>query len=436
MIGFANPWAWIGAVGFALPVAIHLLRRHRAARRPFPTLRFLPEARVVAVRRHRLTDVPLMLVRMLAIVAAVMAVAQPVWRDRPELSASASTQLARAVVVDRSSRASAEVAALPPASTQVVVQTSTMRQGLEQAIGWTSRQQGRREIVVISSFPIGSLSPSDVAAVPVGVGLRFVPIPIVPVERWVGAVLSMPPPTLGLAREIAARPGDTEVSWTPARGSPQSSIEWRTTSTDIAALALATDAALSIGVADRARDHHVTVVLPEAPERPTLLNGAQAIDRPWMFDVIRALAADPALASAVRTMSAVRASLTPVFTPIVCESDGSVLLAAAASGQDGLLLVSNAPAATMFTAALAAAVPDADRAIPWAALETQSIANEVLERWQRPTAPSAPIAAPATGLSIARWFWMAALVWIALEAWWRRRPEVATPSAMVNERVA
>jgi hypothetical protein len=451
VIGFANPWAWIGAVGLALPIAVHLLRRHRATRRPFPTLRFLPDARVVAVRRHRLTDVPLMIVRMLAIAAAVVAVTQPVWRDRSALSAIASKQLARAVVIDRSprmtrpapdgrpasDRANAEVAGLAGASNQVVIESQDVRQALVQAIGWARRQDGDREIVVVSNFPIGSLSASDIDAVPAGVGVRLIQIPIATDDHPAGPALTARGPAGALVPQMTLRPGDTEVSWTTGRSPAPPVIEWRTTREDATGLALATGAALDVGVAEQSPDRLVTIALPEAPDRAQLVGGARAIDRPWMFDVVRGLAADPTLASAARMTHARQASYPSVFTPVVRDADGGTLLASAASGtaESRLLLLSNAPAASVFTAALASAVPEADRAVPWQVFESQSIAADVLARWQRPAALTAPVAPSSSGTSISRWFWALALIWISLETWWRR-PEAAAPATMVNERVA
>ena len=156
MIAFANPWAWLGALALVLPIAVHLLRRHRATRRPFPTLRFLPDARVVAVRRHRPTDVPLMLIRLAVVAAAVIALAQPLWRNAAAARAAASG-LSRAVVVDRSprmaqpsddgrpgaERAAAEIGRLSVATNQVGVDAIDIRAGTR-GRDWLGRASNRR----------------------------------------------------------------------------------------------------------------------------------------------------------------------------------------------------------------------------------------------------------------------------------------------------
>src|SRR5688500_20219498 len=72
-----NPLMLAGLAAAALPVIIHLLRRHRAARVPFPTLRFLTDSRAAAVKLRSLSDPWLLVVRVLTIAAAALAAAQP-----------------------------------------------------------------------------------------------------------------------------------------------------------------------------------------------------------------------------------------------------------------------------------------------------------------------------------------------------------------------
>src|SRR5262249_37826389 len=116
---------------------------------------------------------------------------QPVWRNASEARAT-TPGLSRAVVVDRSprmlrpsddgrpgtERAAAEVSRLSNATNQIVVDAAEIRAGLAAAIGWAARQTGDREIVVVPNFPAGSLSAADVAAVPSGVGLRLISVPL------------------------------------------------------------------------------------------------------------------------------------------------------------------------------------------------------------------------------------------------------------------
>lgn len=438
MISFANPWAWIGAIALALPIAVHLLRRHRATRRLFPTLRFLPEARVVAVRRHRPTDVSLMVVRLLIVAAAIVALAQPIWRDRASASSPAPSELARAVIIDRTVPQALHAVGGETATTQVVVEPGDIRAGVASAIGWVARQGGRRELVIVSGFPIGSVAASDVANVPAGVGVRFVQVPISADEHPIGPPLVRGASARGLAPHLTLRPGETTVTWAEAGAAESPAIDWRVKPEDAAGLASATGAALDVGVPARASDRPVTIVLPDAPDRAQLVVDARPIDQLWMFDVLRALAADATLASAARSSQASGADLPAALTPVVRDGAGIVLLAAGSVGPNPsrLLLTSNVPAATVFTAALAIAVADATRATPWSTLEPDTITRDELTRWERPIAPAPGIVSPTVGAPLGRWFWIVALAWIAFETWWRRRMDAVDEPPVVNRRVA
>ena len=454
MIGFANPWAALGALVLALPIAVHMLRRHRAPRRMFPTLRFLSNVRVVAVRRHTPTDVPLLMLRLGILAAGVVALAQPVWRGASAPSAPAGKGLARAVVIDRSprmsqpsndakpaaDRAQAELARLPAAAEQVVVGATDIRAGLESAGAWAARQAGQRQVVVISSFAQGSLTAGDVAALPENVGLALIPIPIAPeaspagapLQRGDGANASLTP-VMTLGR------GETAVSWKAGSGVTSDAIDWHVSRDDVAGLTAATSAALDVGVVARAGNRPVTIVLPGASDRAAVAAAARAIDAPWMFDATRELAGNATLASAARSTDAVAGEIPAAFTPVVRDAHGAVLLAAAsATGPSpALVLLANVRAGTLFTAALGTAVADATRAAPWDRAESQTIDLSDLKRWERPIASSTLPIRGADGYPLGRWLWIAALVGLGAETWWRRRfdPAPAAP-VMVNERVA
>ena len=101
-----NPLALAGLAAAALPVIIHLLKRQRATRVPFPTLRFLTDSRAAAVKLRSLSDPLLLVLRVAAIAAAVLAAAQPdvvtSWQRARD-----DRRLARAIVVDTSSSTNA-----------------------------------------------------------------------------------------------------------------------------------------------------------------------------------------------------------------------------------------------------------------------------------------------------------------------------------------
>ena len=98
-ITFLQPWAWLLAATVALPIAVHLLARNRSRRMPFPTLRFLEVTKLSAVSRQTLQDVPLLAVRIALVLAAVAALAGPVFVT-PAREAAWAGRVARAVVLD------------------------------------------------------------------------------------------------------------------------------------------------------------------------------------------------------------------------------------------------------------------------------------------------------------------------------------------------
>ena len=72
-----SPWALVGLVAIAGPIAAHLLARRPPKTLRFPNLRFLPPTVPTPVKRHRLADHGLLVLRMAIIAVAAFALAQP-----------------------------------------------------------------------------------------------------------------------------------------------------------------------------------------------------------------------------------------------------------------------------------------------------------------------------------------------------------------------
>jgi hypothetical protein len=68
-------------------------------------------------------------------------------------------------------------------------------------------------------------------------------------------------------------------------------------------------------------------------------------------------------------------------------------------------------------------------------MDTALIPREVLAGWERPFGTVAP-APRETGTPVGRWVWLAALLLLGIEWWWRGRPEPADDVAVVNRHVA
>ncbi|OGQ88265.1 MAG: hypothetical protein A2289_22885 [Deltaproteobacteria bacterium RIFOXYA12_FULL_58_15] len=86
-----HPWLLAGLVGASLPVIIHLIGRRRAPTIRFAAFDFLLTVNKRLARRERLRQFLLLLLRTLAVIALVLAVARPV-PSRPANAAQASTR--------------------------------------------------------------------------------------------------------------------------------------------------------------------------------------------------------------------------------------------------------------------------------------------------------------------------------------------------------
>src|SRR3954468_19047759 len=91
------PWAFGIAGGAALiAFALHFIARSRPLAEPLPTARFIPERPIHArTRSIALSDVPLLLIRIAAVLLLAAAIAAPVL-------APARGHVARVIVADRS----------------------------------------------------------------------------------------------------------------------------------------------------------------------------------------------------------------------------------------------------------------------------------------------------------------------------------------------
>ncbi|MCR4373783.1 MAG: BatA domain-containing protein, partial [Acidobacteria bacterium] len=215
------PWAFAGLVALAGPLLVHWLARHQADRLRFPTLQFLVHAPPVSVRRHRVRDVPLLVVRSLIVVAAVAALAQPVLRG----PAAPAAQPARAIVLDTSvslqrprtdGRAGAAVAreaidvlaaeARREGAPVLVDPAADVAAGVARAAAWLARQPAPRELVVVSDFQVGALVAADLDVVPADAGVRLVPVPVS------GPVPAAPAPARGALRVLAGAADTREAA--------------------------------------------------------------------------------------------------------------------------------------------------------------------------------------------------------------------------------
>jgi hypothetical protein len=375
---WAQPWAWLGLAGLAVPIAIHLLAKHQAIRAAFPTLRFIDASELNAIKRQRLTDIPLLLLRILMIALAVAAIAGPRFGSA---AAAKEDEPARATVYDMTLSAAAgrsDAIVDGPRTRRATIKAESLRAGLEAAAGWATTQSGQREITVVSDFQRGSLDAADLALVPSGIGLHF--------ER----VRSTPAPTpAGLTRDGSR----VRMVWPADGGARSSSLVIKAGPDQPLADALFA-AVNSVVTPIDLPDHSVLVVFPKAPERIALTKSMTSIDQPWMFEVAKDLL-----------------SKTPPVARI-----GSVKTAPATSAL--LVMLDVAPDTTDALDAVALIARGLAAVTPASESETRTIDDATLRSWERAAQPNDVRRA---GEPQGRWLWMAVIAALAIETGMRRR---------------
>jgi hypothetical protein len=416
-----TPAALFALAAVAAPILIHILVQRRAEVFPFPTLRFLQPTRLAAIRRHVLEDAALLAVRAAILAAAVVALAG-LLVVTPSRHQAWDRRVVRAVVTD----AAAEVGPPPDPGLRVhqarEFSTTSLPDGVRRAVAWLETSPpARRELLVRSRFPIGSLTAADIAAVTAGIGIRLERAGTLPATQTVdaGRVLEG---TAILSRRVTLDGARTVVQETTVADR----AAWPIEVVSAPAAQPAVDAAVAAVLAQRVwapvLDRRALLVIsgsdPQSGSDPKT---------PWIADGIARLIRDGELqASAAR----VEAALTdarfsaPPWVAVASSSDGRPL-AVAAESSGRLLVVSAAPASDLFTPLLArslanvlAAPPDLQPA------EVVPIADRLLREWSR---PAAPLAAPVADTlrrddadNDRRWLWLAALGLLAVEAWMRR----------------
>ncbi|MEK6289434.1 MAG: BatA domain-containing protein [Acidobacteriota bacterium] len=87
-MAFLNPIFLLGAMAAALPVLVHLVRRTRAPRIQFPSLMFLRKIEQKTIRRRKLRNLLLLLMRCAALLLLALAFARPFFTSSNPVSAS------------------------------------------------------------------------------------------------------------------------------------------------------------------------------------------------------------------------------------------------------------------------------------------------------------------------------------------------------------
>jgi hypothetical protein len=413
-VSWLTPAAWWGLASLAVPILIHLLARERNRRMWFPSLRFLRATRVSALKRRRISDWLLFVVRSLILAFAVAALAAPVFVSDARWR-SWNARITRAVVI----------APVPPGASTIVPQaaalaaearrgsfaseifdpTETIADGLRDAAEWLGRQPpSLREVVVIGDFRVGALTAQHFAPLTPATGIRLLPV-------------ADPAPLRNVRLRATADDGTGVVvaqTLDLALTDQTTTVERRTDGTPAPAIRVIAalqdqrraDAALRAVLAEG-------IVLPRGNTRRIVVEFAgssetQPLEQParelWMR---RALEQLPGMDGGAR--------------------DGQLVVRTGSSAADP-------DVASTLARVIAVALAD-----DLGELEPNRLPAGLLAQWSRPAGEVPRDAVPGDE-GDRRYFWAAALVLLLLEQWIRRSrrsaPDELTSADRQEERVA
>jgi hypothetical protein len=441
-----NPLALFGIAAVAAPILIHILVQRRAERVPFPTLRFLQPTRLAAIRRHLLEDFPLLAVRIALLASAAAALAGPLFLTSARRNAW-NRRVVMATVTDggadqapplRSAQQGSAVgvgAELARPFRSARFGGASLADGIRRAILWLDQAPpGRREIVIASPFPIGSISTADLAAIPPDIGVRFERTGTLPLTRTVqgGHVLTADG---ARARDVTLDGNRTSVHETAAVEPAGVPIDVVSSPTAKPAIDAAIAAVRSQRVWTASPDRRARLVVVDAaegvkPASPAAQGFNPAImTSPWMADVSARIARDDALRAAGARVGAGLADPRYEKAPwqrLTSAGNGDPLVVAAASA-DRLLIASAIPPSDLATPILVRAIANAIAPAPdLQPAEVVPIPDAQLQRWARLSAPLPSPPIETVDQDDRRWFWLAVIGLLAFEMWVRRaRADVA-----------
>jgi len=424
-----NPLALLALAAAAVPVLAHLLRRHRAVRVPFPTLRFLEDSRAAAVRLRSLSDRGLLALRIAILAAAVVAAAQPELLTARQW-AGYDARISRAIVVDTSpatadverQRNEAVASAGQGSAGLIEIRTADVGRSLcAAAARLLDGPVARREIVVISGFLHGTVTDADVGCVPPDVGLRFIPITAAPGNARMVTLEGVAAGGMALDQQVAFEGTRTRVILSPRTGAD----------TIAPAIVASPDEALPVtrllravarsGAPAATPGRPLSFIFPPAP-----LAAVEPPRAAWMIDALVAARADATLRAVASSIHG-RATSGPAspWVPVARSADGAVVVAVAARNAGLIALVSATPSDLLAVVAVRALLTASAATPDWRSLESERVPPSQLKAWTRAPSPIRrhrfrPVA-PGDG----RWFWALAVVLLGIESAIRRERAMA-----------
>ena len=430
-----NPVALFALAAVAAPILIHILIQRRAERLPFPTLRFLQPTRLASIRRHLLEDLLLLAIRMAVLAVAVTALAGPLFvtaarrRDWDQ-------RIVRAVVTDdrspdRAAPLSERRAERSAPHMEATFAAASLPDGIRRGILWLEgAPPARREIVVSSPLPIGSLTSADIAGIPAGIGVRFERTGTLPGTRTVDAGRLLTPGAVR-ARQVTLSGDATSVRDTAVSDPMVWPVDVVSSKVDRPSIDAALAAVLSQRVWAGPPDRRATLAVvngagPSAEMAQALthaLSSAVLIQQPWMADAAARIARDPdvrAAAARVRAGSPDTRFVAAPWQTLASAVDGRPLIVVAGS-PNRLVVVSAAPATDLMTPLLLRSIANAMATVTHLQrAEVVPISDAQVRQWSRPSASIASPRIENMDQDDRRWLWLAVLCLLGLEMWIRR----------------
>ena len=402
------PAALVGLAAVAGPLIVHLLRRQRARTLIVPTVRFVPRAHQSVARMRVPSDAWLLALRMAIIACAALALARPLLLTEPRAAAWAG-RIARVVIVDDRAAAVPASAAVAAAELQSAtyghrIDSTKPGPALRRAAAWLeAAPPARREIVLLSTFPLGALTDDDVQGVPDAIGFRLV--------RMRGAVAAASrdfraAPVLSdaglLQRHVRIDETTTGVEFVPGAGTIEG-LRLLTAARDAGAASALLRVVSRAGAFAPSSAQPVVVRFPGGEPLPS---GAGGAAEEWTSE------------AALRLLQTADATDLPLT---------------AAAGAGALLVdVQAAPDTLAAAQALKAALDARVDPAALAAQEVATIPEPVLKRWTREPGAADPTRWRQSDESDGRWLWLLALVLLAVESVARRAPKPQVREAEAN----
>ena len=396
MITWLNPVALVTLSAVAAPILVHLLLRHRALRTVVPTVRFVPRLQPRSIRLRRPSDPWLLVVRAGIVACAALALAAPLFVTEAR-RANWGKRIARAVIVDTpdgvlapalGELVRAETAGSDPTRLE---DTRELPVALRRAVNWLRRSPpARREIVVLSPFRLGAIRESDLMRVPDDIGLRFVraphQVPRDPLRGRVAGLDGSRPFQARLAQDSIA------VEFGPPEHGALGGLVIHARPDEANAVERLRRVLGRVGVADADAARPIVVRFRGGGA----FGSGQAESAETKAAALRLLD-DPAIAAA----------------PVAVSVSGDELRV------DADMDAGSLDAAIVVRAALEARIDPGAAA----AQEVALIPEATLRSWSRDAALPSGENARQSDRSDARWFWLAALLLLALEGALRRSEE-------------